>query len=62
LKIWEFDGDKIAKTEELNIDQFSGMTSSNGDSNDTIWVSGYHGTSCSRADKIVAEGFQPTFR
>jgi hypothetical protein len=36
------------------------MTSSNDDSNDTIWVYGYHGTSRSRADKIIAEGFQPS--
>jgi hypothetical protein len=52
-------GGKIARNEALNIDRFSGMTSSNDDANDTIWVSGYHGTSRSRADKIITEGFQP---
>lgn len=36
------------------------MTSINDDANDTIWVYGYHGTSRSRADKIIAEGFQPS--
>ncbi|WP_310419241.1 hypothetical protein [Chamaesiphon sp. OTE_8_metabat_110] len=55
-----FSGGKIARTKALNIDRFSGMTSSNDDSNDTIWVNGYHGTSRSRADKIIAEGFQPS--
>jgi hypothetical protein len=36
------------------------MASNNNDSDDTIWVYGYHGTSRSRADKIIAEGFQPS--
>lgn len=36
------------------------MTSSNDDSIDTIWVYGYHGTSLSRAERIMAEGFQPS--
>ena len=36
------------------------MTSSNDDSIDTIWVYGYHGTSRSRAEIIIAEGFQPS--
>jgi hypothetical protein len=35
------------------------MTTSDDDSN-TIWVNGYHGTSRSRAEKIIAEGFQPS--
>jgi hypothetical protein len=35
------------------------MTTSNDDSN-TIWVNGYHGTSRSRAERIIAEGFQPS--
>jgi hypothetical protein len=55
-----FAGGKIGRIEALNIDRFSGMTSSNDDSDDTIWVDGYHGTSRSRADKIIAEGFQPS--
>ncbi len=36
------------------------MTSSNDDSIDPIWVYGYHGTSRSRAEIIIAEGFQPS--
>ena len=34
------------------------MTTSNDDS--TIWVYGYHGTSRSRAERIITEGFQPS--
>ena len=37
-----------------------GMTSSNDDSIDTILVYGYHGTSRSRAERVIADGFQPS--
>ena len=36
------------------------MTDNSDDSTNTIWVYGYHGTSRSRAERIIAEGFQPS--
>jgi hypothetical protein len=36
------------------------MTSSNDDLTNTIWVYGYHGTSRSRAEQIISQGFQPS--
>ena len=36
------------------------MTDSSDNSTNRIWVHGYHGTSRSRAERIIAEGFQPS--
>jgi hypothetical protein len=36
------------------------MTSTNDNQTNTLWVYGYHGTSRSRAEQIMTEGFQPS--